>query len=67
MPLTVTFPIGPAIASCINVIIVNDNELEGNHSFSVFISDPGPFAMTGTPDTTVITIEDDESKSVHLN
>ena len=56
------FPVGSPSQVCANVTIVDDDDLEGDHNFAVFISDPGSFAMTGTPQTTVITISDNESK-----
>ena len=61
---TVTFPVSTTPGtSCATVNIVNDNFLEGDHNFDVFISDPGPSAMTGTPSNTEVTINDDECKT----
>ena len=62
-PFTITFAVGAPASSCVDVAIVDDNVLEGNHDFSVDIDDVGTSAMIGTLDTTVITITDDESKS----
>ena len=62
-PFTITFAVGVPDTSRINVMVVDDNVLEGDHDFSVDIDDVGPSAIIGTPDATVITITDDESKS----
>ena len=62
-PFTITFAVGVPASSCVNVAIVDDNVLEGDHDFSAEITGVGTSAMIGTPDTTVITITDDESKS----
>ena len=61
---TVSFPVSSTPGtSCATVDIVNDVLLEGDHNFDIFISDPGPSAMTGTPSNTEVTINDDESKT----
>ena len=62
-PFEITFAVGSPDTSCVNVAIVDDNVLEGDHDFSVEITNVGPSAMIGTPDSTVVTITDDESKS----
>ena len=62
-PFDITFAVGAPDTSCVNVMIVDDNVLEGDYDFSVDIDDVGTSAMIGTPDATVITITDDESKS----
>ena len=36
--------------------------LEGDHDFTVTITDVGPFAMIGTPSISTVTIDDDESE-----
>ena len=48
---------------CATFTIVNDNLVEGDHGFSVTITNVGPSAMIGMPDTTVITINDNDRKS----
>ena len=62
-PFTITFPVGTPTSDCATITIIDDTVLEGNHDFSVSIDSAGMFAMIGTPDTTVFTIDDDESKS----
>ena len=66
-PFTVLFPVGSPSIGCVPVTIVDDSLLEGNHDFNVFIADPGEFAMTGAPTSTVFIIEDDESKLSYLS
>ena len=65
-PFTITFPVGTPTSDCATITIIDDTVLEGNHDFSVSIDSAGMFAMIGTPDTTVFTIDDDESKSSAL-
>ena len=59
-----TFNVGTPQIACATVSITDDTELEGDHDFSVFIASVGISATIGAPDTTVITINDDESKFV---
>ena len=56
------FNVGDPATLCVPVTIIDDTVLEGDHDFSVFISSVGTSAMIGTPDTTVITITDNECK-----
>ena len=51
---------------CATFTIVNDNLVEGNHGFSVTITNVGTSAMIGMPDTTFITINDDDGKLLIL-
>ena len=48
--------------ACAQVTILQDLAVEGNHEFTISISDVGEFAMTGSPIDTVITITDDDGK-----
>ena len=63
-PFTVTFNVGTPQIACATVSITDDTVLEGDHDFSVFIASVGISATIGTPDTTVIIINDNESKFV---
>ena len=49
-PLTVTFPVGSADGdtTCVNITIVDDNALEGNHSFSVHLTNPSTGVVIGS-------------------
>ena len=54
---------------CAEVPIISDEELEGDHAFTVNIVSAGssPHAIVNTPSsTTTVTIEDDERKLVVL-
>ena len=56
-----TFPVGALAPGCIEVDILPDTSVEGDHAFSVCLH-PGPIIPSltvGTPDTTVVTITDD--------
>ena len=61
-PFNVVFNIGDPATLCVPVSIIDDTVLEGDHDFSVFIPSAGASATIGTPDTTVITITDNECK-----
>ena len=55
----------PNTPRCVAFGIVVDTVLEGDHDFTVTITDVGPFAMIGTPFISTVTIDDDESEE-HL-
>ena len=66
-----TFSVGGPTTNCIDFNITDDEELEGNHNFTVEITDISsmpPHAIIGTLNTTVVTITDNESKyfTVHV-
>ena len=66
-----TFAVGALEPGCIEVDILQDMSVEGDHAFSVSLN-PGsitPFLTVGTPDMTVVTITDDvnDSKSHFLS
>ena len=65
-PTTLVFSVGGTDSTlCTTVEIINDNELESDHEFTVEITDisPGsPHAIIGDPSATIVTIEDDEGK-----
>ena len=67
---TLTFPEGSTDEErCVGVPIQSDEELEGDHAFTVDIVSAGssPHAIVSTPSsTTTVTIEDDERKLVVL-
>ena len=50
---------------CVDIPIVNDGALEGNQAFSLEITavDSPPHAVIISPDTTTVTILDDERES----
>ena len=61
----VVFPVGDPSTECFNVTIIDDNELEGNHDFTVEImgiSSGSPHAMIDAASTTTITITDDDGE-----
>ena len=64
-----TFPVGALAPGCIEVNILQDMSVEGDHTFSVSLN-PGPITPSltvGTPDTTVVTITDDVNDSKYIS
>ena len=59
-PFTVVFKAGPNNTACVNISIVNDNDIEGDHQFAVEIVDAGEFALIGDPSVITVVIKDDE-------
>ena len=63
-PLQATFPTSSVegSTSCVDIGIMQDLALEGDHSFGVeVISASPPLVMVGTPREETVTILDDES------
>ena len=63
-PLQATFPISSmeGSTSCVDINILQDMVLEGDHSFSVEVTSATPsVVMVGTPRKGTVTILDDES------
>ena len=63
-PLQVTFPTSSVegSTSCVDIVILQDLVLEGDHSFSVEVISATPsVVMVGTPREETVTIIDDES------
>ena len=63
-PLQVTFPTSSVegSTSCVDIVILQDLVLEGDHSFSVEVISATPsVVMVGTPREETVTILDDES------
>ena len=63
-PLQATFPISSVegSTSCVDIVILQDMALEGDHSFSVEVISATPsVVMVGTPSEETVTILDDES------
>ena len=55
------FGMGPVSQACIDVLITNDNDLEGEHTFTVELGATSvPALGTGSPTSTTITIQDPE-------
>ena len=46
--------------TCINITILNDEALEGSHSFSVEVSSTKPLVAVGMPSSAPVVIMDDE-------
>ena len=71
-PVTVTFSAGSTVSgttACANVTIIDDDAVEGNHSFTVHVTglelDPGGVyseLMTGTPSYATVNIIDNDGK-----
>ena len=65
--LTFNFQVGTVSSSCINITINNDDDLEGDHTFTVELgaaSTPALGGGLGTPSTTTITIQDPDGMLV---
>ena len=65
--LTFIFQVGTVSSSCINIIINDDDDLEGDHTFDVTLGDtstPVLLGGLGSPSFTTITIEDPEG--IHM-
>ena len=63
-PLQATFPTSSVegSTSCVDIVILQDMALEGDHSFGVEVISATPsVVMVGTPREETITIIDDES------
>ena len=63
-PLQATFPTSSVegSTSCVDIVILQDMALEGDHSFSVEVISATPsVVMVGTPSEETVTILDDES------
>ena len=63
-PLQATFPTSSieGATSCVNISILQDLVLEGDHSFGVEVTSATPsVVMVGTPSNETVTILDDES------
>ena len=63
--LTFNFEVGTATQACINVTIINDVDLEGDHVFNVTLGINTPALRGGRagltlPTSTTITIQDSE-------
>ena len=65
-PLEVIFNVAsPAVPLCVTFDILDDSDLEGDHSFTVQITGVGPAAVIASPDTTTVIIDDDDDEREH--
>ena len=67
--LTFNFEVGTATQACINITIIDDVDLEGDHTFDVILGTSTPalgggMGGFGFPRSTTITIEDSEGMLV---
>ena len=51
------------IEECVTIVITDDDVLEGDHDFHVFLVNTWPPVTIGDPSSATVTIEDNESKS----
>ena len=62
--LDFSFPVGTGTTACIDVTIIDDDDLEGNHRFRVDFGrirlNPALGRGVGSPSSTTVTIEDPE-------
>ena len=64
--LDFSFPVGADATACIDVTIIDDNNLEGDHTFTVNLGGMITPTLTGgfgTPSSTTVTIQDPEGMS----
>ena len=64
--LDFSFPVGAVTTACIDVTIIDDNNLEGDHTFTVNLQGMITPTLTGgfgSPSSTTITIQDPEGMS----
>ena len=52
--------------ACDNITIIDDNVLEGDHSFEIQIASTDPILSTINPSSTVVTIQDNEGNIITL-
>ena len=52
--------------ACDNITIIDDNVLEGDHSFEIQIASTDPILSTINPASTVVTIQDNEGNIITL-
>ena len=64
-PLQVTFSSGDMVGdtACTTLGIINDDNLESDHEFTVSIQSTSPQAMLGVSSSVTATIMDDDRKS----
>ena len=53
--------------ACDNITIIDDNVLEGDHSFEIEIASTNPMLSTINPASTVVTIQDNEGNPIVIN
>ena len=70
-PITLTFPCEATFnVACTNIRILDDDSLEGDHSFTVILSSvelsngPYPRLSIGEPSSAIVTIFDNEGMAV---
>ena len=52
--------------ACDNITIIDDNVLEGDHSFEIQVAITDPMLSTINPASTVVTIQDNEGNVIIL-
>ena len=52
--------------ACDNITIIDDNVLEGDHSFEIQIASTDPILSNINPASTVVTIQDNEGNIITL-
>ena len=52
--------------ACDNITIIDDNVLEGDHSFEIQVASTDPILSTINPASTVVTIQDNEGNIITL-
>ena len=63
-PFTVEFPVGSSPTACVNISILSDTQLEGDHEFVVEITNVGGAAAVGDLYMTTVVIQDDEGSTI---
>ena len=68
-PFVITIPAGaiPSGDVCADILATDDAQAEGDHSFSISISQPSvPYVTVGTPGSAIVTITDNEGNMFYL-
>ena len=58
---TATFQIGDAAPACINITVIDDDCFEGDHQFTVMLTNPSPSTIViDSNDDVTVTIRDSD-------
>ena len=61
-PQLLTFAPSPSPRACVDVAIIDDNDVEGDHHFELLIENVAPGRLLSTSAITIITIKDNLGK-----
>ena len=66
---TATFQIGYAAPACINITVIDDNFFEGDHQFTVMLTNPSPstIVIDSNDDDVTVTIRDSDGNYIYVH